>query len=280
MTIKKYATYNEAVMALLTIAKTKKRSIESLAKETGINRTSMYRWGPKSKHKVSTSSAHSIAQAIGYDIKEQGNYVIITPHTDDDTNRGNDMDLLHKNQQEIIESQRKIISMMEAENERLKKQKSVNEQHREIMFNQIHGDFIASVDLRIDIARLDFGRTITSIDGIERFAQKMGYSVEYCEKKIWALGTSYPSLNEHPVNSYITAETNRNLNSYVKEFFLAMRTIKSILTKEDHLIDIYSDYVAKDGSVVKTRSYNKLNWIDSKNAQVISKVKFIGNDLD
>lgn len=261
MTNQKFATYNEAVMALLAIAKTKKRSIESLAKETGINRTSMYRWGPKSNHKVSISSAHSIARAVGYDIKEQGNHVIITPHTIDGTNPGDKMDTLTKVQSELIENQKVVIDMQKEQIAKLKEERTQawpDDPAKNKLFTQINPDCSCTIELKnVFSFSKPIERCISNMIGFEKVADGLGMPYETLRDEYFAQGQWYPN-GSHPAETLFSKRSAKDVLEYTKDAREILRNLKYKFMGYDYL-NFYVDYEYKN-KIVKTNVAIKIEF--------------------
>ena len=253
MTNQKYATYNEAVMALLAIAKTKKRSIESLAKETGINRTSMYRWGPKSNHKVSISSAHSIAKAVGYDITEQGNHVIITPHTIDGTIQGEQMDTLTKVQSELIENQKVVINMQNEQIAKLKEERTQalpDDPAKYKLFTQVKADCRSTIELKnVFSFSKPIERCITNMKGFEQVADTLQIPYKTLRDEYFAEGQWYPN-GSHPAETLFSKRSAKDVIEYTKGARDILRNLKYKFMGYDYL-SFYVDY-EYNNRIVKT----------------------------
>ena len=253
MTIQKYATYNEAVIALLAIAKQKKRSIESISQETGINRTSFYRWGPKSNHKVSTSSAHSIANSLGYKIKEQGNHVIIAPHTDDDKTQGEEMDTLHKIQGDLIENQKVVIDMQKEQIATLKEERTQawpDDPAKNKLFTQVNAHCRSTIELKnVFSFNKPIERCITNMQGFEKLAEVLGMSYETFRDEYFAENQWHPT-DDHPAETLFSKRSVKDVLEYSKDAREILRNLKYKFLGYDYL-HFYVDYEYKN-KVVKT----------------------------
>mgnify|MGYP003116603739 CR=1 FL=1 len=253
MTIQKYATYNEAVIALLAIAKTKKRSIESISQETGINRTSFYRWGPKSNHKVSTSSAHSIVNSLGYKIKEQGNHVIIAPHTDDDKTQGEEMDTLHKIQGDLIENQKVVIDMQKEQIATLKEERTQawpDDPAKNKLFVEVIPHCKSTIELKnIFNFNKPIERCITNMHGFEKIAKLLDMPYDKFRDEYFCQGQWHPN-DDHPAERLFSKQTTKRVADYSKGAREILRNLKYKFLGYDYL-HFYVDYEYKN-KVVKT----------------------------
>ena len=167
-----------------------------------------------------------------------------------------------KAQEQTIELQKEKISKLE---KTIKKhnENPVQTTH----WNIIEYDFY--VGIKLHFKGLMMGRTVLEVDKMESFCERLGYSLEET-RKLWDIDTCYDNYNEHPIEKIITEETKeviKERKALLPSIFEQLRDMMG-----HHYIPVPVSYYAKDGTVIPTITYNKVNWVERT---VQSKIQYL-----
>ena len=136
------------------------------------------------------------------------------------------------------------------------------------VYNEFICDFTCEVLLHFDKKTLTMGRTIVSIDNLEKQSKILGYSVDEL-KSIWNIGIKYNKMSQHPIDTILTKQTIASLRSYSEQspsFFKGLRNWFG------GAFVLNMEFIKKDGSTIHANSVNQLI---PKEYKVLSKTKFI-----
>ena len=232
--------------------------LSRISKKTGVSRSTLYKWmegGPIRKRNMEKV-------VKGYSTE-------ITLYNESINLNSKNIDLggsKHMEAQRIIDNQERLINYQEKEIKSLKE--IVNKKQAESThWEALEYDFTCNVTLYREGFR--FGRVINKVTDLELQAKKLGYSVNKM-KSFWDVGKKHLKMKDHPIETIINVETQKQIQKNIDTLPLIFDAMKSIVG--NHYIPQPIIYKHKNGTTVGAISYNKVEWLHLK---TISKVKFL-----
>tara|TARA_R100000664_G_scaffold1110_1_gene2983 strand:+ start:7618 stop:8418 length:801 start_codon:yes stop_codon:yes gene_type:complete len=251
-------------------------SLTSISKRTNISRSTLYNWIEGKE--MSDRSFNKILSIYKKEIKLLNTKIELkgATHMIRDRNVSTEID-----SSSYIDKLHRIIKYQEQDIERLKSKPSSKMVEKEL-YNNIASEVVFKIDLHINFKKMIFGRNIQSVQGVDVFSEKLGYDLNTIRNDIFCIGEYYGDLDDHPVNNYITKDSEKSLKRLTKSFLSSLSLFKKLITNDkDYFIDLDITYIAKDGSLVETKSFNWVE-IDFKDGlhQVHTKLIFLEDAIN
>ena len=115
------------------------------------------------------------------------------------------------------------------------------------------------------------GRTIVEVEGMENMSKIFGYSLKEIEN-MWDVGTHYKNFTDHPIDTIITDRSKKEIDKRKDVLPSVFQQLKDMVG--NHYIPVPISYNTKDGKVVHTITYNKVNW---REKTVYSKIQVLND---
>lgn len=244
-----------------------------LERTTGISRQQIDRWLKNETKTIRRPTINKLAEKLGYQITHNNRGVAVSPHTKitEDTNM--ETSFLKKH----IMLQEKEIIRLENDISRLQKEiqsKKERQTPESVVWNDLRFHYKTEVELHWTSFGV-LGRTIWSVSNLKEQSEILGYS-ESKLKVMWDVGTKYPDMSQHPIDSILHQDCRDELQDIAKTLPAIFSAIKDMIG--NHYIPTKLMFKCKDGSYVGAISYNKVDW---RNQKVYSKIAFITpNDIE
>lgn len=230
-------------------------SLTSISKRTNISRSTLYNWIEGKE--MSDKSYDKLVSIYKKDIRlHKGTLTLKIKDNPMLHNKGVGTEI---DSESYIDKLHKIIKYQEKDIEALKKAPAQKLVEREL-WNNVNEDLLIETEIRLNLKKLDFGRTIKSIEGVENLSRALGYSESFIKYKIYNLGEYERSSDEASIKKFITNDSYKGLMSITKSFFKGLELFKKLVSKDkDYFLETDIQYIAKDGSLVNTKCFN---WVD------------------
>jgi len=168
-----------------------------------------------------------------------------------------------------IIAQRETI---ELQKEKIKELKGTIEKHGANPVQSTHWDTLQHdfyVEVKLSFSSFKMGRTVVEVEGMENMSKIFGYSLKEIEN-MWDIGTHYKNFTDHPIDTIITDRSKKEIDKRKDVLPSVFQQLKDMVG--NHYIPVPISYNTKDGKVVHTITYNKVNW---REKTVYSKVQVL-----
>jgi len=222
--------------------------LTTISKKTNISRKTLYNW----------LNGGVIRQKSYQKIYDAYKDEINLTNTNIELKEGHGMEA-----QYIIDLQKEKIERLESE-----LQRHSESPFQSSLWNDIQFQMYSEVEITFTFPNY-VGRKMTMLTGKRYIKKFMGYN----DKEIdfyWQIGRYYKEFKEHPIDEIISEKSLSTLHERMRTMPTLFENLKHMMG--NHYVPIPISFICKNGELLHTISYNKIDWLKKK---VKTKTEFI-----